>query len=223
MSCNRKSISDLTGIEHFTALEYLDCGSNLLTTLDVSANTALESLDCGNNQLTTLDVSKNTALKYLSCEGNQLTTLDVSAVPALKDAVENGTKDDSEPDYDEYYSAQGMLFVAKDVTILTAASVDTVIWKPGDGTGTEIVETVQDGEKITVKTLPSGWTEPGNRHFFGWEYSDGNVTDERYYVWQAEEDAGTRSSATPPLPPSIGTGSPAGRTPAPAVCRIIRA
>ena len=78
-----KKISSLKGIEHFTALTYLSCYSNRLTTLDVSKNTALKELSCYSNQLTTLDVSKNTALTSLSCESNQLTTLDVSKNTAL--------------------------------------------------------------------------------------------------------------------------------------------
>tara|TARA_B110000902_G_scaffold210182_1_gene240253 strand:+ start:1318 stop:1908 length:591 start_codon:yes stop_codon:yes gene_type:complete len=45
-----KNISDLTGIEAFTALTYLDCLDNQLTNLDVSKNTALTYLDCLDNQ-----------------------------------------------------------------------------------------------------------------------------------------------------------------------------
>ena len=77
-------IQDLTGIEHFTALAYLDCSANSLTSLDVSKNAALQSLDCYSNQLTELDVSKNAALQELSCSGNQLTALDVTANGALR-------------------------------------------------------------------------------------------------------------------------------------------
>ena len=80
-----KSIGDLTGIEHFTALTHLRCQKNQLTSLDVSKNTALEELDCGDNQLTSLDVSANTALKELYCGDNPLTALDVSANTALTD------------------------------------------------------------------------------------------------------------------------------------------
>jgi hypothetical protein len=72
-----KEISDLTGIEAFTALTYLNCTQNKLTSLDVSKNTALEELQIWQNQLTSLDVSNNTALKYLNCNSNQLTSLDV--------------------------------------------------------------------------------------------------------------------------------------------------
>ena len=76
-------ISDLTGIGFFTALTYLDCRDNKLTTLDLSENTALEILYCWNNRLTTLNVSKNAALQVLNCNNNQLSTLDVSKNPAL--------------------------------------------------------------------------------------------------------------------------------------------
>ncbi len=76
-------IQDLTGIEHFTALAYLDCSANSLTSLDVSKNAALQSLVCYSNQLTELDVSKNTALSELNCGDNQLTALDVSGNGAL--------------------------------------------------------------------------------------------------------------------------------------------
>ena len=49
LDVNSKSISDLTGIEDFTALTSLDCGgtgssSNQLTSLDVSSNTALTEI-----------------------------------------------------------------------------------------------------------------------------------------------------------------------------------
>ena len=77
LDVNGQNIADLTGIEAFTALTYLNCSYNLLTSLDVSQNTALTYLNCFGNQLTSLDVSQNTALNYLDCEGNQLTSLDV--------------------------------------------------------------------------------------------------------------------------------------------------
>ena len=36
--------ASLKGVEYFTELTYLDCSSNMLTSLDVSNNTALETL-----------------------------------------------------------------------------------------------------------------------------------------------------------------------------------
>ena len=66
----RKDIFDLTGIEAFTSLTYLDCQVNQLTSLDVSKNTALTVLYCYHNQLTSLDIGNNTALTKLYCYGN---------------------------------------------------------------------------------------------------------------------------------------------------------
>jgi hypothetical protein len=71
-------ISDLTGIEAFTAITWLQCGSNSLTSLDVSANVALKLLWCYDNQLTALDLSNNISLTNVICSSNQLTALDVS-------------------------------------------------------------------------------------------------------------------------------------------------
>ena len=48
--CTNLNISNLKGIEAFSALTYLSCCSNQLTSLDVSKNTALTDLDCGGNK-----------------------------------------------------------------------------------------------------------------------------------------------------------------------------
>lgn len=84
MSASMKDISNLKGIEHFTALTSLDCLGNKLTSLDLSKNTALTKLICVGNQLSELDVTKNTALTYLDCDGNKLTALDLSKNTALE-------------------------------------------------------------------------------------------------------------------------------------------
>ena len=95
------NIFDLTGIEDFTNLTYLDCSGNNLTSLDISQN-AIDFLICNNNQLTSinlntnllnlscwennltnLNVSSNTNLTYLYCGTNQLTTIDLSQNPYL--------------------------------------------------------------------------------------------------------------------------------------------
>ena len=83
LSVSEYEITDLTGIENFTALEKFSCNLNQLTSLDISKNTALTSLSCFENRLTSLDVSKNTALTNLACLYNQLTGLDVSKNTAL--------------------------------------------------------------------------------------------------------------------------------------------
>lgn len=78
LDVSQEGIADLTGIEYFTGLTYLDCWDNELTTLDVSSNTALKYLRCSLNNLTELNVSANTELVYLNCSDNGLTSLDIS-------------------------------------------------------------------------------------------------------------------------------------------------
>jgi hypothetical protein len=80
---SNSNISDLTGIEDFTSLTSLYCGSNNLTSLDVSINTSLGYLSCNYNQITNLDVSQNTSLLTLVCSNNQLTSLDMSQNTSL--------------------------------------------------------------------------------------------------------------------------------------------
>lgn len=78
-----KGITNLKGVELFTALTVLDCSKNKLTALDVSKNTKLKQLHCNGNQLPVLNVTKNTALTKLICGSNQLITIDVSKNTAL--------------------------------------------------------------------------------------------------------------------------------------------
>lgn len=95
-----KNISDLTGIEAFTALEtflastnsittanfsqnknltYINLTDNSLTDIDVSQNTVLTHLYLNDNLLTSIDISNNTALEILGVSENQLGSIDVSA------------------------------------------------------------------------------------------------------------------------------------------------
>lgn len=74
-----KDIEDLTGIEAFINLTFLDISQNLLTELDISQNLLLENLSIGLNPLGSIDISQNINLKELNCVNNALTELDVSA------------------------------------------------------------------------------------------------------------------------------------------------
>ena len=92
------SIESLEGITAFQSLNYLDCSSNNIDTLDLS-NNYLNYLDCSDNQLIEIDVSnhlnlqtfkcsynefiqidvtQNTSLLYFECIKNKLTSLDIS-------------------------------------------------------------------------------------------------------------------------------------------------
>ena len=80
-----KEIKSMKGLEYFTAIERLWCGSAELTELDVSHNTALTDLRCSQTGLKELDLSKNTALKWLICHNNKFTTLDLSQNTLLEE------------------------------------------------------------------------------------------------------------------------------------------
>jgi hypothetical protein len=91
-----KSIQSLKGIEFFTALQYLNCYSNQLTSLDVSGCTALTWLNCYSNQikgagmdalvqsLPTVSCSYGGTLSVIvyGYDGNVMTTTQVAAAKA---------------------------------------------------------------------------------------------------------------------------------------------
>ncbi len=72
-----KGISDLTGIENFTSLEWLEVDFNNLTEINLSNNTNLERLIIDYNNLTSLDLSGLNKLNRLNCQNNQLTSLNL--------------------------------------------------------------------------------------------------------------------------------------------------
>jgi Leucine-rich repeat (LRR) protein len=85
MNVSSLSITDLTGIEAFTAISTLFCGSNSIGTLDLTGNTALRTLNARSAGLTSIDLSANTLLTYLELELNNLSSLDVSNNTQLTD------------------------------------------------------------------------------------------------------------------------------------------
>ena len=69
---NGFGISDLTGIEDFSALTELFCYSNQLSFLNLSNNTQLFEVSCGSNQLTYIDLrnGNNSGLWYFQSINN---------------------------------------------------------------------------------------------------------------------------------------------------------
>ncbi len=77
----RDSIADLTGIQYFSNLTYLDCGYNLISFIP-SLPSSLNYFSCDSNQLSTLPSLPN-SLTYISCEFNNLSNL-----PSLPSALD---------------------------------------------------------------------------------------------------------------------------------------
>ena len=73
-----KHVQDLTGIEWFTAAEFLEVGGHGLKSIDVSKNKALKSLDVSYNELRSLNLRHNPNLTNLTCNINYLSELDLS-------------------------------------------------------------------------------------------------------------------------------------------------
>ncbi len=77
-------ITNMSGIEAFTNLVYLDCGVHQITSLNVSACTDLKFLNCSNNQISNLNVLGAINLEYLSCSFNQISNLEISSLIVLQ-------------------------------------------------------------------------------------------------------------------------------------------
>jgi hypothetical protein len=76
------SIESLEGITAFQSLNYLDCSSNNIDTLDLSNNN-LKYINCSDNQLIEIDVSNHLNLLTLKCSYNEFTQIDVSQNTSL--------------------------------------------------------------------------------------------------------------------------------------------
>jgi hypothetical protein len=79
-----KNISDLTGIEAFTAVETLYASNNLYASADFSQNIALELLFVGSPNLTSLNITQNVALKQLNMSYTPIQSIDVTKNIALE-------------------------------------------------------------------------------------------------------------------------------------------
>ena len=81
LSCNGMTgdkITDTTGIEKMTSLSYIDLGSNLITSINLSNNPNLTYLDLSNNGLTSINLANNPNLTHLYLYSNQLSYVDLS-------------------------------------------------------------------------------------------------------------------------------------------------
>ena len=73
IDCSNSNISNLSGIQYFDNLQYLDCHSNYITTLP-NLSISVLSIDCFDNHLMTLPALSD-SLKFLNASANQLTVL----------------------------------------------------------------------------------------------------------------------------------------------------
>lgn len=84
LDISAQMITDISGIESFTSLEYLDCSSNVFINFDISQLSSLDSLVCLSCFNPGSSYTFNPNLQYLDCRGNQIDSLDVSPYTNLK-------------------------------------------------------------------------------------------------------------------------------------------
>lgn len=76
-------VTDMGGIEYFTTLRELSCGSQLFSTLDVTPLIHLEKLSCGNNPISSLNVTGLSSLTELWCGDSNISSLDLTGLTNL--------------------------------------------------------------------------------------------------------------------------------------------
>lgn len=84
-------LKDLTGIQNFESLNFLDCHKTGVTDLDVTNNKDLISLNCSDTNITELNITQNTKLTTLMCDGTNISNLNTTNNPELESLCCNGT------------------------------------------------------------------------------------------------------------------------------------
>jgi len=76
-------IYDLSGIEDFYNLQYLNCSNNHFPTLNLNNNSNLKHIICTSDSIETIQVENLFSLQTLVCDFNLLDSLDLSGNPGL--------------------------------------------------------------------------------------------------------------------------------------------
>ena len=76
-------ITDITGIEDFSNLQYLNCSNNKLDTLNLNYNKHLKHIICVADSIEVLLIDSLFSLKILQCNSNNISELNLSGNPAI--------------------------------------------------------------------------------------------------------------------------------------------
>lgn len=83
MNVQLKNITDMTGLETFVNMQFLDCSYNLITILPLNNLGRLKKVICSFNSIHTLTLNNLTALQEFTCMYTQLATLSIMNTPSL--------------------------------------------------------------------------------------------------------------------------------------------
>ena len=78
-----EKITNLSGIEHFTSLQYLNCSNNKFDTLNLNNNKYLKHIICVSDSIEVLMIDSLFSLDKLQCNSNNITNLNLSGNPSL--------------------------------------------------------------------------------------------------------------------------------------------
>jgi len=82
-----RSIADLSGVQYFTSLTYLDCQQNYPHLINISIlPNSLTYLDCHSNSLTSLPILPN-SLTYFNCSGQNNGSYCLTSLPSLPNSL----------------------------------------------------------------------------------------------------------------------------------------
>ncbi len=168
INVSERDIASLKGVEYFTALKWLYCYNNQLTTLDVSSNGSLMYLYCQNNRLASLSLSGSPSMWQLSCYGNSIAELDISACSYLLGAYVYGDTYETET-YRAYESEGGESMYIDLTTVVTGVphTGPEITGQPQDYTGA-----VGETASFTVEASGEGLT-------YQWQYK--SLKDGKWY------------------------------------------
>ena len=76
-------ITNLTGIEDFDNLQYLNCSNNKLDTLNLNNSQYLKHIICASNSIEVLIIDSLFSLNKLQCNSNNITNLSLLGNPSL--------------------------------------------------------------------------------------------------------------------------------------------
>ncbi|MBR2778364.1 MAG: Ig-like domain-containing protein, partial [Prevotella sp.] len=177
ISCPRRNIVSLKGIEYFTNLHELYAEGNMIESVDLSMNVKiakvqlminrlteinvtacpdLRYLHLFHNRLTSLDLTNNPKLQILQVHFNELSSLDISKCPLLVNAVLYGYRRRNYDDYLYYNSAKDaeddnnswVLVVPCDLKLITGE------------TPTDTAQPVVSPETTTATPAPTATPKP---------------------------------------------------------------
>jgi Leucine-rich repeat (LRR) protein len=83
ITVNNLGVSDLTGIEAFVNIVYLNCSNNTLSNLDLTSNSKLQNVNCSFNNLTTFATPLTNVFTDLNCSNNQISSIFLDDVSGL--------------------------------------------------------------------------------------------------------------------------------------------